>query len=76
MDERVPGGYRDSCAKKEAAFFRNSISILASRSSARSLLFSADCSEDASASTASGWSFLHFWLFVFEGVVGGTYRFG
>ena len=41
-DERVAGGYRDSLAKKAVAFFRISISILALRGSARSLLISAD----------------------------------
>ena len=46
-------------AKEGSRFSRSSISILASRSQARSLLLSASCSEDASASTGSGWSFRH-----------------
>ena len=46
--------------RKAVTFFRNSISILASRSSAFSLLFSAACSVPASASTNSEWSLLYF----------------
>ena len=50
--------YRDSCAKKAAAFFKNSISVLASRSLVFKRLISAIRSDDAPSISGSGCFFL------------------
>ena len=59
VDVRVSCFYRDSCAKKAAAFFKKSISIRASRGSALIFLYSASWVAVISSPSIPEWVFLH-----------------
>jgi len=59
VDLRVSCFYRDSYAKKAAAFFKKSVSKRASRSSALIFLYSASWAAVISSPSVPEWIFLH-----------------